>query len=265
VIRFGRFAGSGQNETAIQLLSDKSAMKENRKITTIAACLFVIILVAGCAKTIITNRDELVTGPISRPNHIWVYNFAATPADVPAESALNNQYAIDNTSTQTADDIAKGRELGAEIASQLVEQIRTMGMRAEFPDSGTVPDVNDLVIKGYLISYDEGSALKRVTIGFGSGASDLKAAVEGFQMTKHGLRKLGYGSADSSGAKTPGMDLGAATLIVTHNPVGLVVGGAVNAYGELSGKDTVEGRAKQFADEIADVLKKRFQEQGWIK
>jgi hypothetical protein len=244
--------------------SDEAPSALRIRKVKLAACLVAMVLLAGCAKTMITNRDELVSGPLPKPAHIWVYNFAATPADVPAESALNNQYAINNTSTQTADDIAKGRELGAEIASQLVEQIRAMGMRAEYPDSGTVPDVNDLVIKGYLISYDEGSTLKRVTIGFGSGASDLKAAVEGFQMTSQGLRKLGYGSADSSGGKSPGADLGAATLIITHNPVGLVVGGAANAYEEMSGKATVDGRAKQFANEIADVLKKRFQEQGWI-
>ena len=35
-------------------------------------------------------------------------------------------------------------------------------------------------------------------------------------------------------------------------------------YGEESGRSTVEGRAKQTATEIAGVLKKRFQEQGWI-
>jgi len=54
-------------------------------------------------------------------------------------------------------------------------------------------------------------------------------------------------------------------LIATHNPAGLIIGGAVNAYGEECGKSTVEGRAKQFAKGIGDVLKKRFQEQGWIE
>ena len=38
----------------------------------------------------------------------------------------------------------------------------------------------------------------------------------------------------------------------------------MSIYGEKTGKDTVEGRANQSAKEIADVLKKRFQEQGWI-
>ena len=35
------------------------------------------------------------------------------------------------------------------------------------------------MIRGYIFSIDEGDATKRVAIGFGSGASELKAAVEG--------------------------------------------------------------------------------------
>jgi hypothetical protein len=35
--------------------------------------------------------------------------------------------------------------------------------------------------------------------------------------------------------------------------------------GEKSGKGKIEGRADQTAKEIADVIKKRSQDQGWIK
>jgi hypothetical protein len=58
--------------------------------------------------------------------------------------------------------------------------------------------------------------------------------------------------------------VGLAALVATHNPAGLIIGTGVKAYKEKSGSATVEGRAKQTAKEIADVLKTRFQEQGWI-
>jgi hypothetical protein len=45
----------------------------------------------------------------------------------------------------------------------------------------TRPQINDILIRGYLVSIQEGSAAKRVAIGFGSGASELKTAVEGFR------------------------------------------------------------------------------------
>jgi len=228
-----------------------------------ALSLFALLVIAGCGSTKVTSRNELVTGQIPRPAHIWVYDFAATPADVPAESALAGQHS-EHSTPQTAEQIATGRKLGAEIAAQLVERIRGMGMPAEQAVTGTTPQINDIVIRGYLISYNKGSEAKRIAIGFGSGASDLKVAAEGFQMTAEGLRKLGSGTADSGGSKAPGADLGVLGLIATHNPAGLIISSGVKVYGEESGSSKVEGRAKQIAKEIADVLKKRFQEQGWI-
>ena len=229
----------------------------------IIMCLFALLVFVGCASTKVTNRERLYNGQLPRPAHIWVYEFAATPADLPADSTLARQYSEGATS-QTAEDIATGRRLGALISTELVKQIRDMGMPGEHAVAGTTPGLNDIVIRGYLISFDEGDATKRVAIGLGSGASKMSAAVEVFQMTAQGLRKLGSGAADSGGSKTPGAAVGAATFIATANPAGLIVSTGMKVYGEKSGSSKVEGRAEQTAKEIADVLKKRFQEQGWI-
>jgi hypothetical protein len=229
----------------------------------IVLCLSAMLVVAGCASTKVSDRQEIVFGQIPRPAQIWVYDFAATPADIPAYSALAGQPTASGT-PQTPEQIATGRKLGAQVAAELVTQINAMGMPAEQAMVGITPQINDLVIRGYFLSIDVGSAEKRVAIGFGSGESELRVAVEGFQMTAQGLRKLGSGTTDSSGSKGPGGVLGLATLLATHNPAGLIIGTGVKVYGEESGRSTVEGRAKATAKEIADVLKKRFQEQGWI-
>ena len=229
----------------------------------IVLCLLGLLVIAGCASTKVTDRDELVTEKLPQPANIWVYDFAATPTDVPDESALVGKHS-EHSTPQTAEHIASGQKLGAEIEAELVKLIRSMGLPAEHAMKGTTPQINDLVIRGYLVSFNEGSAVKRIAIGFGSGASHLKVAVEGFQMTAQGLRKLGSGKTDSGGDKTPGADLGVVGLLATHNPAGLVVSTGLKVYEEESGKSTVDGRAEQTAKEIADVLKKRFQEQGWI-
>jgi Domain of unknown function (DUF4410) len=225
--------------------------------------LMALLMTAGCASTKVTSRSEQVYGQLPRPDTIWVYDFAATPADVPDESSLAGQYS-EHSTPQTDEEIATGRKLGVEIAAQLVEQIRAMGMPAARAMAGTTPQINDIVIRGYLISYNEGSAKKRFVVGFGSGASDVKVAAEGFQMTAQGLRKLGSGTTDAEGGKAPGADLGIVGLLATHNPAGLIISSGMKIYGEESGSSTVKGRAKQTAEEIADVLKKRFKEQGWI-
>jgi hypothetical protein len=193
-----------------------------------------------------------------------VYDFAVTPADVPADSWLADQ-SVGHDTPQTAEQIATGKQLGSEIAAELVKEIRGMGMPAERAWPGTAPQINDIVIHGYLLSMKEGDAKKRVAVGLGAGASELRTAVEGFQMTPQGLRKLGSGTLESGSGKTPGAAVGLATLLATHNPAGLIVSTGMKVYGEKSGKSTVEGRATQTAKEIGDALKKRFQQEGWIK
>ncbi len=222
-------------------------------------CLFALVAVAGCSSTKVTESHQYVTGKIARPNNIWVYDFIATPSDAPGDSDIAAQ-----STPQTAAQIEEGRKLGAMIAQALVADIQNMGLSAREATSRTRPAVGDIVIRGYLLSVDEGSAAKRVAIGFGSGASELTTAVEGYQMTAKGLRKLGSATVDSGGNKTPGGALGAAVLVATGNPVGLIVSSGVKVYGEASGNSKLEGRAKQTAAEISERLKLRFQEQGWI-
>ena len=235
-----------------------------RNVTALIACLFALLFAAGCATTKITNREQLVTGPIPRPGTIWVYDFAATAADSPTNSALAGEKDLDTAAPQTAGQIAEGMKLGDQIASELTAEIRDMGMNAEMASLTTKPQINDIVIRGYLLSVEQGSTAMRVMVGFGAGKSSLATMVEGFQMTDHGLRKLGYGTVDAGGNKSPGMVLGIATFLATKNPAGLIINGGVQAYGAASGNNSVEGRAKATAKKIADVLKKRFTDQGWL-
>jgi len=228
---------------------------------TIAGC--VIGLFAGCASTKVSDQHQDVTGKIAKPGTIWVYDFVANAAELPADSSLAGQPDLDTT-PQTADQIAAGQMFGAQIAVELVAQINGMGMTANEAGPGTKPQINDLVIRGYLLSMNAGSAVKRVAIGFGAGGSELKTAVEGFQMTANGLRKLGSGDVTAGGSKGPGTAVGLAAFIATANPIGLIVSTGTKVYGEASGSSKLEGRAKATAKEISDVLKKRFQQQGWV-
>ena len=230
----------------------------------IVSCLFALVVVAGCASTKVTNRQELVNERIPRPGHILVHDFVATPADVPADSALVGKTSEPST-PQTAQQVELGRQLGAQIAAQLVEEIRALGLPAERASQGAKMQVNDILIRGYLVSIDQGSAVERVTIGFGAGGSELRTVVEGYQMTAQGLRKLGSATVDAGGGKTPGAALGVVGLIATANPAGLIIGTGAKVYGEASGSSKVEGRAKATAKEIGDQLKLRFQQQGWIQ
>jgi len=230
------------------------------------AFLFTIAVVAGCASTQITQSTPASTAAIPRPNQIWVYNFAATPADMPSDSSIGSQVSAPSTPL-TPQQISEGHQLGALIAQDLVADIQAMGLSAAQAGPGTSPQVGDGVIRGYLVSVEGGGAgdkVKRFVIGFGAGTSEMDTVVEGYLMTPQGLRKLGSGTLSSSGGKTPGMVVPAAVAIASGNPIGLIVVGGLKVYGEASGRNGPEGRAKATADAIAEELKIRFQDRGWI-
>ena len=131
------------------------------------------------------------------------------------------------------------------------------------------------------MSVDEGDRLKRVLIGFGAGAGELKTVVEIYQMTAGGRRPLVSEEIEAKGGKMPGM-LFAVAAAVGAGPAGLAVSpaatagvsgsvgqaaavsGGVNVAKEL-GPESLEAAAKRTVKEITKALSKIFAQHGWIK
>jgi hypothetical protein len=234
-----------------------------RVTSRIVFCLFLLFVVTGCASTQVAQQTPMSSPGLARPNQIWVYNFVANPADMPADSSIGGEVSAPST-PPTAAQIEEGRQLGALIAQNLAADIQAMGLSAVQAGPGSSPQVGDGVIRGYLVSVQGGGVVKRFVVGFGYGTSEMDTVVEGYAVTPQGWRKLGSGMLSSSGSKTPGMVVPAALAIATGNPIGLIVVGGLKIYGEASGRNKLEGRAKATADEIAAQLKIRFQDRGWI-
>lgn len=226
--------------------------------------ILALVVATACASTQVSNRQAYTGGKIARPDRILVYDFAADASDVPGESSLAGQMSTPAT-PPTAEQLAEGHKLGVEVAKDLVAEIQKMGLPAVRAEGAPGPRPGELVLKGYFVSVDEGSAVKRIVVGFGSGGPTLKTMVEGFLMTENGLRRLGSGEIDSGSGKSPGLAVPLVVTLATANPIGLAVGGAVKAAGEISGASTIEGSGKRTAEEIAKELKIRFQQQGWIE
>ena len=233
-----------------------------KPLSRAASGLLALVVLAGCASAEITEHKPYQGAKLARPDRIIVHDFTGNPADVPPQSPFAAQFA--DTIPPTPEQREVGRKLGAQIAKQLVADLRAMGLPAVPAAGQPPPRVDDIVLRGYFVSIDEGSAGKRVLVGFGSGTAEMRAAVEGYQMTAQGLRLLGSGELASGGGKMPGVAAPLVILAATANPIGLVVGGAAKVYGEASGSDTIEGAAKRTADEIAAQLRKAAEEQGWI-
>jgi len=142
-----------------------------KALSPVVLWLFVAVVVTGCASSDVTERRSYAGDEkIARPNSIIVYDFAASPADVWSDSAIAHRYARHST-PQTMEEIEVGRKLGAQVAQQLVAEVRNMGLPAVRAAGQPAPRVGDIVISGQFVSVDEGAGSKRILIGFGSGAA----------------------------------------------------------------------------------------------
>ena len=233
-----------------------------KPLSSAAPWLLALVVVTGCASTDVTERQRYEGAQLARPDRIIVHDFTANPAEVPPESSFAAELA--GAPMPTPEQLEVGRELGAQVASELVTELRAMGLPAVRAAGQPPPRPDDIVLRGYFVSVDEGKAGRRLLVGFGSGAAELSTAVEGYQMTAQGLRPLGRGEVRSEGGKLPGMVLPVAVLAATASPIGLIVGGAAKATGAVTGSETIEGAAKRTAKEIAAQVRTTAEEQGWI-
>ena len=233
--------------------------------TRMALLLLALVVAGGCASTEVTKRDSK-TGKekFPRPERIYVYPFAATSADIPSWSVAAGRYA-EPSQLPNPEDEEVGRKIGDLVAKELVTEITEMGLVAYKRSKQNLPRPNDLMLMGYFEAVEEGSTVKRLALGFGSGSTELTTTVEGYQMTKEGPRLLGSGELQSTGAKTPGIVVPLTVMVVTGNVIGPVLMGGAKIGMEVTGRSKIEGAAKQTAAAIADQLRIRFQEQGWIK
>ena len=232
--------------------------------TRAISIFFALAVLSGCASTNVTQQTPMVSPGLARPNQIWIYDFIADPARLPADAYIGPGLSAPTTPL-TAEELETGRRLGAIIAKQLVTNIQAMGLSAVQAGPGAAPQVGDGVLRGYLVSVHAGSGVTRFVIGFNAGSSEIDTVVEGYEMTAQGLRPVGSGTLSSSGSKTPGIIAPAAVALATANTIGLIVVGATKIVGEVSGSNTPEGRAKATADAIAEQLRIRFRARGWIK
>src|SRR5215471_12772832 len=112
--------------SAVNIYRRRFAMKFCSR--TVSA-VFALAVCAGCATTTVTQQTPLVSPGLARPNQIWVYDFIADPAKIPADSSISADLSAPST-PPSADELETGRELGALIAKKLAADIQAMSLSA---------------------------------------------------------------------------------------------------------------------------------------
>lgn len=235
-----------------------------------------VITTLGCTRTSIKSipppRQETLSPSahspggapmrLAKPERILVHDFAVAAEDVALDRAVGAQLLqrLQGTS-QSEEQLKVGRAAAQALSVELVKAIQKLGLATERA-AGAPPTGNVVVIEGQFISIDEGNRLRRVVVGLGVGATEVKTQVQVYAATPTGRRLVQEFETAAQSSRKPGMaeTMGAGAAIRGAQAVAVGAGvGVVSEYGE-----TVEADARRTAQAVADKLKPFFINEGWI-
>lgn len=235
-------------------------MSKNALCTVFGTTL--ILCIGACGQTGVRTMTRVSDTNIPRPSRILVYNFAVSEAEVKEYQGIMRQQ------PSIKDPVGREREMGRQVAEalaeDLVEGIRGLGFTVERVERGTVARGNELLIDGQFLTVDEGNPLRRLVIGFGSGASKVETRVQVYQ-GEQGLKLLEFTTHSDSG-KMPGAapSLGAGAVAQGGVTAGMVVANAT-VTGVKAYSSEVARMAGSSGDQVVRYLSEFFAKQGWIR
>ena len=229
--------------------------------------LLVLAITVGCAPTKVQQEDTTLT-QLPRPDLILVYDFAVSPDEVKLDTGLSaelkQKYEEHKGTARTAEEIKVGHKVADAVAEELVKKIRSYGLSAERAFGLPQGKGKVLMIKGQLLSIDEGNRTERVAIGLGAGRTSVQANVQVYELTSEGMKEVDTLRGTAKSGRKPGMgEMMGVGAIAGHLLTSTVVSGLVAGGSEMTSA-TVEADGKRLAENVAQELGKFFVDQDWI-
>jgi len=219
------------------------------------------VLLAGCAGGSAKVGQQYSGGKsLPRPPVVLVYQFA-----VDADDVVVDTFGLDvgNKQASTLERAKRGKAFARRLAFKLVKKVAELGIATRVATPKTTVPMNALVVKGQFLTIDEGSKVKRMMIGFGAGAEEVRVRVQVYQMTETGLNRISEAEGEAHGRKTPGVVGPAGIAAGTGMVVGVIVSGGMNIKSEVfdgSMETTLNNLVEQFVENAARFYKR----QGWL-
>ncbi len=225
---------------------------------TLAAVAVTLSLGLACARATTEGARRYVEpgAEIPRPPVVLVYRFALDADDV----ALDTLGMRDATQEEIS---SEGRAVQNQLALQIVADLNERGISAQRGMEAVPVPINAFLIKGQFVTIDQGSRVRRMVIGFGSGSESLQTQVQVYRNTPDGKVRIAAAEVNAEGNRMPGMAgplaVGAATGNVAR---AAVISGGMNVAQEVTGG---LGQAiNNISAEIADRAEAFYREKGWL-
>ena len=142
-------------------------------------CLLGLFLSAACAQTTVRPIVRTADKNLPRPTRLLIYDFAVTDANISEYQGILRQQRSNGNAQERSHEI--GWLASEALTANLSRGLHAFGFVVERVTRDTVVKETDLSIDGRIVSVDEGSPLRRLLIGLGSGASTMTVRVQVFR------------------------------------------------------------------------------------
>ncbi|MBL8659722.1 MAG: DUF4410 domain-containing protein [Rhodospirillales bacterium] len=223
----------------------------------------VAILLNGCTSVKVTPEAGAAE-KLAQPQRVLVYDFAVTPQEIqldPVGAEIAQK--IDGTA-KSAQEQKLSHAVAAALAKHLVSDIQAMGLPAQRASTPPSPTGTDVLIRGQLVSIDQGNEAERMIIGLGAGRSDVEAHAQVYETVAGQRIAIESMSGKAESTIMPGA---AETMGVGALAGHLLVSTAITAGSQFANEDlsaNVDAEAGHLGDKLAASLKALFVKQGWI-
>jgi len=245
-----------------------------REIMYATLALFSMIMVAGCASTVVKSQYESAQVRLQRPSQIYVYNFAVTRQEVKENQGILQSTVNDFKGETTFEHEGKiAEEVQTVAADELVERIQNLGLPAQRVSATTPLPKGSLGITGQFLDVDEGNRTRRLVIGFGSGQSkvDIRVQLYGYGLDPSRSEpdtaptKLLEFETHADSGSMPGALVTAGAGAAAGAGAGMVVGANAALGGAKSYRSSMGVMTAKSAQQAGDFMSEFFGRQGWIE
>jgi len=221
-----------------------------------------LFFIAACGQTAVRPLSRTQITNLPPPARILVYDFTMADTVVKEYQGILRQQPSEKNPAERESQIK--RHASEAAAFELLNGLRGLGFSVVRVTRGTLAGDNDLLIDGKFLAVDQGNPLRRLLIGFGSGASKVEARVTVHQGAE-GRMLLDFTIQSDSG-KLPGAatTLPAGAAIQGGVTAGVIAGGAIGTGYEAYRTDVAQ-MARAAAEQSVRYLSEFFAKQGWIR
>ena len=194
--------------------------------------------------------------PLSKPDHILVYDFTYDPSVVKVDKSQEyrprHMIKGDEHATSVGDETAK------KLASELVKELEKTGVPVQHMAADAAPPPgNNLVVKGAFTAIKQGTKTERVVVGMGTGAADVATHIEVNYQTPQETVLISEFETNTSAAKNVGAGV---PVVMGINPA---VAATKSTVGDR--KKNANADASKTADAAAQHITGAMSGLGWVK